>query len=119
MISKKKPKDRNSLRLAQSELVRNQRLRQACAWLEELAKAESERQRWGALAADYIRQPHPLSSAHPILTEECVTKLEEYDKNNLEDGDLMRIRDKPCLFHRQPYDFLWMLHRYQNYYQKL
>lgn len=105
--------------MTKTELVRNRRLRQACAWLEELAKTESDRQRWGAMAAAYTRPPHPLSSARPVLTDGCVRKLEEYDKENLEPGDLMRIRDKPGLFHRQPYDFLWVLHRYQNYYQEI
>jgi hypothetical protein len=36
---------------------------------------------------------------------------------NADRADLMAIRQTPFKWHSQPYNWLWMLHRYQNHYQ--
>ncbi len=47
------------------------------------------------------------------LPARIVTELKAL---NAERGDLMALRQTPHKYHSKPYDWLWMLHRFQNHY---
>jgi hypothetical protein len=49
------------------------------------------------------------------LRRAVVEKIKAYEAENLKRGDLMAVRNKPYMFHGEPYNFLWVLHRYQNH----
>jgi len=79
------------------------RIRAACLWLEDVAKEES------------IKKPLSVRQAVGGLRRAVVNKIRAYEAEHLERGDLMAIRNRPYMFHREPYNFLWVLHRYQNH----
>ena len=79
------------------------RIRKACLWLEGIAKGESTKKSLS------VRQ------AVGGLRRTVVNKIKAYEAENLERSDLMDVRNRPFVFHREPYNFLWVLHRYQNH----
>ena len=81
-------------KITEQEIATNRRLRLACEFLRETA----------AQAAD-----------DDGISNETVAAIQKYEAENLKPGDLMAIRDRPgqwCL--ENPYQWLWLLHRYQN-----
>ena len=79
------------------------RIRTACLWFEVIAKEESTKK--------------SLSMRQGVggLRRAVVEKIKAYEAENLKRGDLMAVRNKPYMFHGEPYNFLWVLHRYQNH----
>lgn len=83
-------------KITEQEITTNRRLRLACEFFRELsAQTPSD---------------EPLS-----LSNETIAAIQKYEAENLEPGDLMAIRDRPGQWSLQnPYQWLWLLHRYQN-----
>jgi hypothetical protein len=79
------------------------RIHTACLWLEGIAKEESTKK--------------SLSIRQGVggLRRAVVDKIKAYEATHLKRGDLMAVRNRPAMFHREPYNFLWVLHRYQNH----
>ena len=86
--------------MTKQEIATHKRLRLACEFLVELADNE------------------PADLPPSELSEESVSALRQYEADNLQASDLLAIRNRPgqwCL--TNPYNWLWVLHRYQNKYQ--
>jgi hypothetical protein len=79
------------------------RIQKACWLFEEIAKEESTKKSLS------VRQ------AVGGLRRAVVNKIKAYEAEHLKKGDLMLIRNRPAMFHPDPYNFLWILHRYQNH----
>jgi hypothetical protein len=86
--------------MTKQEIATHKRLRLACEFLGKLATNE------------------PADLPPSDLSEEAVAAIRDYETTHLQPGDLIAIRSRPghwCL--TNPYQWLWVLHRYQNKYQ--
>lgn len=84
----------------ETELVETRkRIRKICEWFAALNKEISESE-----------------LPHQGLPESVVTRIHD---QNFRPDDLMAIRNTPFAWTMtNPYDWLWILHRYQNDYRK-
>jgi hypothetical protein len=99
--------------MTEQEIATRRRLRLACEFLGKLAANEMTTH--AILAAS--NETHATLSPTE-LSEETIAALRDYESTHLQPGDLLAIRNRPgqwCL--TNPYDWLWVLHRYQNKYQ--
>jgi hypothetical protein len=83
------------------EIATNKRLRLLCLKLAEIAGTVT---------------PSETAESIPDKLPQRIVDL--LNVLNADRADLMAIRQTPFKWNTRPYDWLWMLHRYQNQYQQ-
>lgn len=83
--------------MTEQKITTNRRLRFACEFFRELSAQTTD------------------ADSSDGISSETIAAIQKYEAENLKAGDLMAIRNHPGQWSiENPYQWLWLLHRYQN-----